>query len=56
MASPHVVDFDDEELNAVLVACGSRHTIVFFGKSKYLFVYLFVYLLFVYLLKLKYVY
>lgn len=34
MASPHVVDFDDEELNAVLVACGSRHTIVFFDNKQ----------------------
>ncbi|XP_028136795.1 RCC1 domain-containing protein 1 [Diabrotica virgifera virgifera] len=29
MAQPHVVEFSDEDLNALYVACGARHTIVY---------------------------
>lgn len=27
MATPHVVDFEDDQANVVKVACGTRHTI-----------------------------
>lgn len=36
MATPHVVDFDDDQVNVVKVACGSRHTIVLFGVFYFL--------------------